>query len=99
MAAVFNCVIDFVACRHYYRYRIAKKSVKMFSVQILPLVASYFVSVFCTGALQWVLGVALFGMSAAISYRVLERESGLMTAIINKFKRKHDEGIDSDSSL
>ena len=46
----------------------------MFSVQILPLVASYFVSVFCTGALQWVLGVALFGMSAAISYRVLERE-------------------------
>lgn len=71
----------------------------MFSVQILPLVASYFVSVFCTGALQWVLGVALFGMSAAISYRALERESGLMTAIINKFKRKHDEGIDSDSSL
>lgn len=99
VAAVFNCVIDFVACRHYYRYRIAKKSVKMFSVQILPLIASYFVSVFCTGALQWVLGVALFGMSAAISYRVLERESGLMTAIINKFKRKHDEGIDSDSSL
>ena len=99
VAAVFNCVIDFVACRHYYRYRIAKKSVKMFSVQILPLVASYFVSVFCTGALQWVLGVALFGISAAISYRVLERESGLMTAIINKFKRKRDEGIDSDSSL
>lgn len=99
VAAVFNCVIDFVACRHYYRYRIAKKSVKMFSVQILPLVASYFVTVFCTGALQWVLGVALFGMSAAISYRVLERESGLMTAIINKFKRKRDEGIDSDSSL
>lgn len=24
VAAVFNCVIDFVACRHYYRYRIAK---------------------------------------------------------------------------
>ena len=99
VAAVCNCVIDFVVCRHYYRYRICRKTVKMFTMQIIPLVASYFVSAFCTGALQWVLGTALLGLSAAISYKMLEREAGVVTAIVNKFKRKRDEGVDSDSGL
>ena len=71
----------------------------MFTMQIIPLVASYFVSAFCTGALQWVLGIALLGLSAAISYKMLEREAGVVTAIVNKFKRKRDEGVDSDSGL
>ena len=86
-AAVFNLILDWCVCRHYYKYAIARKAAVSFAVQLVPVVATYFVATWCEGWSLWILGLLCLVWSAVYSFRRLEREAGLADAIKAKFKR------------
>lgn len=88
VAGAVNCVVDLAICRHFYDYRLGTKAAMIFAVQMLAVVGAYAVATWCDGVAYWLLGALTLGVSALISYRKLEKEAGVVTAVIAKFKRK-----------
>lgn len=88
VAGVANCVVDIVICRHFYSYRLGRKALTIFAVQMLAVGAAYAVATVCSGVAYWLLGALVLAVSAMISYRLLEKEAGVVSALVAKFKRK-----------
>lgn len=98
-AAVLNLLLVLSVSRHYYGLRLERSAMTVFAVQTVPLVASYFVSVFVNGIWFWLATAVCLAFSALVSWRHLERNAGIIASLKAKFRRKRDEDINSDSGL
>lgn len=84
LAALFDLLLVWLTARRLYGFRLGSRAVHLLGVQFPFGVAAFAVSCLFTGWAYWLTGGLLAFVSAALSWRVLRRE----TTFVEKIKRK-----------
>lgn len=92
MAGFFSLLAVLIYTKWRFDYEISRQVISYAVIQLPLGVCAYLVSLVFEGAVYWIVGLCLTGVSLTVSVKILQSKSHLWNLVINKIKTKLHRG-------